>query len=88
MKVSVYVGMSVDGFIARRDGDVAWLHEVGGELTDEQDYGYQAFMDSIDVLVMGRKTFEQVLTFVAAGDDWPYGQCHMKCVNGRFQAWL
>ena len=67
IKVSVFIATSVDGFIARSDGDVAWLHEIepieGGD-----DAGYSEFFDSIDVLVMGRGSFEKVLEF-----DWPYG---------------
>jgi dihydrofolate reductase len=67
IKVSVYIATSVDGFIARPDGDVSWLHEVepigGGD-----DAGFGGFFDSIDVLVMGRGSFEKVLEF-----DWPYG---------------
>ena len=65
-KVSIYIATSLDGFIARKNGDLDWLtngKEQGGE-----DYGYQGFMDSVDVLVMGRKTFEKALTF----GEWPY----------------
>ena len=67
IKLSVFIATSVDGFIARADGDVSWLHEVepieGGD-----DAGYAKMFDSIDVLVMGRGSFEKVLEF-----DWPYG---------------
>lgn len=66
-KVSVYIATSLDGFIARRDGDIDFLDQAGKPLKDE-DYGYKAFIESIDVLVMGRNTFEKVLTFGA----WPY----------------
>ena len=65
--ISVYIGLSLDGFIARPNGDIDWLtHEryvVPGE-----DMGYQAFFDTVDALVMGRATFEKVLTF----GEWPY----------------
>lgn len=68
IKVSVFMATSLDGFIARPDGDIAWLHEVdpigGGD-----DAGYGAFFNSIDVLVMGRGSFEKVMEF----DPWPYG---------------
>lgn len=66
-QVSVYIATSLDGFIARPDGDVDWLHE-GEPPPEGEDYGWQAFMDSIDILVMGRNTFEKVLTF----GSWPY----------------
>jgi dihydrofolate reductase len=65
MTASVFVGTSVDGFIARRNGDFDFLPEGGGE-----PHGYNEFMASVDAIVIGRKTFEKVLTF----DAWPYGE--------------
>ncbi len=64
MTVTVFVGASVDGFIARLNHDLDWLPEGGGE-----PHGYEEFMATVDALVIGRKTFEKVLTF----DPWPYG---------------
>jgi dihydrofolate reductase len=64
MTVSVFVGTSVDGFIARANGELDWLPEGGGE-----PHGYNEFFASVDALVIGRKTFETVLAF----DPWPYG---------------
>ncbi|MBE0669899.1 MAG: dihydrofolate reductase [Anaerolineales bacterium] len=64
-KVSVYIAVSVDGFIARKNGDIDWL-PTGSE--DGEDFGYADFMSSIDHIVMGRNTFEKVLTF----GGWPY----------------
>ena len=69
MKASVYVGASLDGFIARRDGSIDWLNEAQSLVPEGEDCGYKAFMDSVDALIMGRKTFEQVLTF----GSWHYG---------------
>jgi dihydrofolate reductase len=67
MKISVYIATSLDGFIARLDGAIDWL--AGGDFDGPtEDYGYRAFMASVDVLVMGRHSFEKVLTF----DQWPY----------------
>ncbi len=71
MKISVYIATSVDGFIARENGDLDWLPGSDGETvpdSDNEDYGYNAFMESIDVLVMGRKTYESVISF----GQWPY----------------
>ena len=79
MKASVYVGTSVDGFIARRDGSVDWLNEAQGLVPAGEDCGYKAFMDSIDTLVMGRKTFEQVLTF----GSWHYGDTPVVVLSHR-----
>lgn len=57
----------MDGFIARPDGDIAWLHEVE-PLESGDDAGYGELFGSIDALVMGRGSFEKVLGF----DPWPY----------------
>ena len=65
MKASVFIGTSLDGFIARANGEFDFLPEGGGE-----PHGYAEFMDTVDAMVIGRKTFETVLKF----DSWPYGQ--------------
>lgn len=67
IKFSVYIATSLDGFIARPDGGLDWLPQPQAA-PDGEDYGYQAFSDSIDTLVMGRATYEKALTFGA----WPY----------------
>jgi hypothetical protein len=54
MTASVFIGTSVDGFIARPNGDLDFLPEGGGE-----PHGYNEFMASVDALVIGRKTLEQ-----------------------------
>ena len=64
---SVFVGVSLDGFIARPNGDLDWLMGEGGG--EGAEYGYNEFIAGIDAIVMGRKTFEKVLTF----DKWYYG---------------
>ena len=64
MIVSVFIGTSVDGFIARLNGSYDFLPEGGGE-----PHGYDEFMAGVDTLVIGRKTFEAVLALPA----WPYG---------------
>jgi len=74
MKASVFVGTSVDGFIARRNGDFDFLPEGGGE-----PHGYDEFMASIDVLVIGRNTFEKVLTLEA----WPYADKRVVVLSSR-----
>ncbi|HMD34735.1 MAG TPA: hypothetical protein VKH42_07200 [Vicinamibacterales bacterium] len=65
MKATVFVGTSLDGFIARLDGSLDFLPPGGGE-----PHGYDEFMSTVDALVIGRNTFETVLTF----DAWPYGE--------------
>lgn len=66
---SVFVGASLDGFIARIDGSIDWLHQSQAAVPPGEDFGFAEFIGSVDALVMGRSTFEQVLTF----DEWPYG---------------
>jgi len=61
----VFIGVSLDGFIARPDGDLKWLTER--DLPFEET-GYEEFVSGIDALIMGRSTYE----IVAALDEWPY----------------
>ncbi|QDV81652.1 dihydrofolate reductase family protein [Planctomycetes bacterium TBK1r] len=63
----VFIATSLDGFISDRDGALDWLHSVPNP--DNLDFGYTAFMEQIDAIVMGRKTFETVCGFDC---DWPY----------------
>jgi dihydrofolate reductase len=58
-KISIYIAMSVDGFIAREDHSLDWLDRVGGY---DDDYGYRDFVNSIDALVIGRKTYDIATT--------------------------
>lgn len=64
MQASVFIATSLDGFIARANGGLDWLPPGGGE-----EHGYDAFIATVDALVIGRNTFETVLSF----DPWPYG---------------
>jgi dihydrofolate reductase len=66
-RISAFVGVSLDGFLARRDGDVEWLKPY-----EQIDHGYQAFLESVDTLVVGRRTYDFVLSMLAAGLPWPY----------------
>ncbi len=67
IKASVFIAVSLDGYIARQDGDIDWLGEPA---EDGEDYGYGSFMESVDYLVMGRNTYDKVLTF----GQWPYAK--------------
>ena len=68
-RASAFIATSLDGFIARKDGGLDWLDHAQALIPEGEDCGYLEFMASIDGLVMGRQTFERVLTF----DPWPYG---------------
>ena len=69
-KVSVFIATSLDGFIARKNGELDWLDAANATVPEGEDCGYRAFMNTIDVLVMGRKTYEKVVSF----GEWPYGE--------------
>jgi dihydrofolate reductase len=68
VKVSVYIGISMDGFIARDNGDIGWLDKANQQVTPGEDFGFHKFLESVDLIIMGRRTFEQVASF----DTWPY----------------
>jgi dihydrofolate reductase len=74
MTVSAFVGTSLDGFIARPNGDLDFLPAGGGE-----PHGYNEFFASVDALVIGRKTFETVLAF----ESWPYGDKRVVVLSSR-----
>jgi len=74
MTASVFVGTSIDGFIARPNGDLDFLPPGGGE-----PHGYDEFMATVDTVVIGRKTFETVLTFGA----WPYAAKRVVVLSSR-----
>jgi dihydrofolate reductase len=60
-KLIVYIATSLDGYIARRDGSIDWLFEA-------EDYGYPGFLETVDTLLLGRHTYEQLLGF----EPYPY----------------
>lgn len=62
----IYIATSLDGFIATNDGGLDWLDEIPN--SEKSDIGYAEFMSGIDAILMGRRTFEKVLTFGL----WPY----------------
>lgn len=64
----VYIATSLDGFIATEQHGLEWLDRFPNP--DNSDYGYAEFIEQIDAIVMGRKTFEVVCRF----GDWPYGK--------------
>ena len=72
--VSVFVGTSLDGYIARPDGALDFLPPGGGE-----PHGYDEFIASVDAIVIGRKTFETVLTL----GPWPYGNKRVVVLSSR-----
>ncbi len=78
MKLSAYIATSLDGYIARENGDLDWLPGSDGE-TDGEDYGFGSFLESVDTLVMGRNTYEMVMSF----GIWPYGKKRVIVMSTR-----
>ncbi len=74
MTISVFVGVSVDGFLARPDGTLDFL-DAGGNV----DHGYDEFIATIDAIVIGRNTFDFVLPF----KPWPYGKRRVVVLSHR-----
>jgi dihydrofolate reductase len=74
MTQSVFVGTSLDGFIARLDGSFDFLPADGGE-----PHGYDEFIASVDAIVMGRNTFDTVAAF----PSWPYGSKRVVVLSSR-----
>ena len=63
-KIVLYIAMSLDGYIAKEDGSIEWLENTGGDEVS----GYLDFYETIDTIIMGRKTYDQILTF----GEWVY----------------
>lgn len=61
----VFIATSLDGYIARKNGDIEWLLQQ--DLPDE-NHGYESFINNIDAIIMGRGTFETICDFT----PWPY----------------
>ena len=72
-RASVFMGMTVDGYIARVDHSLDFLPEDG------EAHGYEEFMASVDALIMGRNTYDKVLTF----DSWPFGHKPVVVLSSR-----
>jgi dihydrofolate reductase len=75
-KIILYIATSLDGYIARENGDIDWLFS-------DQDYGYTDFLKSVDTLILGNRTYKQALTF----GEFPYKDkiCYVfsKTIKGK-----
>ena len=65
-RCSVFIATSLDGFIARPNGDLDWLDRANATVPEGEDCGYQAFMDTVDILVMGRHTYEKPVVVLSS----------------------
>jgi dihydrofolate reductase len=69
-KIKLYIATSIDGYIARKNNSLNWLYAIENPNNIDHDYG--EFLSGIDTVVMGRKTYEEIISF---GVDWPYADC-------------
>lgn len=67
-KLCLFIAMSLDGYIAKPDGDISFLDEMNQE---GEDYGYSAFIETVDAVILGRKTYDKILSM---GVESPYGE--------------
>lgn len=76
MKCSVFIATSVDGFIAKNDGSVDWLHSAGNskaDMGDRADMGFNDYVSSVDCIIMGRKCMQAISNMNLSSEQWPYG---------------
>ena len=88
MKCSVYIATSVDGFIAKNDGSVDWLHSAGNseaEMGDQADMGMAEYMASVDSMVMGRKCMEMISSMNLTPEQWPYGDTRIVVLSNTLK---
>lgn len=67
-KLCLFIAMSLDGYIAKPDGDISFLDEMNQE---GEDYGYTAYIETIDIVILGRKTYDKILSM---GNESFYGE--------------
>ncbi|NTV23556.1 MAG: dihydrofolate reductase [Nanoarchaeota archaeon] len=79
MNISAFMATSLDGFIARKDGSLDWLDHANALVPKGEDCGYSEFIEDIDVIVMGSRTFGKVLSF----PEWPYGKRRLIVLSSK-----
>ncbi len=81
-RIKLYIATTIDGYIARENNSLDWLYEL--PQIEGEDYGYANFYSGIDVVVLGRTTYEEILGF---GVDWPYSdsKCFVITSNKNYQ---
>ena len=79
-KLCLYIAMSLDGYIAKHDGDISFLSTVEQE---GEDYGYSKFIESVDTVIIGRKTYDKILSM---GNDLPLWRSESVCFDPHTKA--
>lgn len=77
-KIILYIASSIDGLIARKNGSVDWLNNFPNP--EKTDYGYNEFFSKTTSVIMGRKTYDEILGFDI---DWPYSDCNTYVVSRK-----
>ena len=77
-KIKLYIAVSIDGFIAKENHSLDWLNEL--PKIEGLAYGYNDFYNDIDVVIMGRRTYKEILGFDV---DWPYENCKSFIVTSK-----
>jgi dihydrofolate reductase len=82
-EIKLFIATTIDGFIARENNSLDWLTELPNP--NKHDYGYNEFISTIDTVIMGRRTYEEILGFDV---DWPYPHYNTFVVtsNSSFKA--
>jgi dihydrofolate reductase len=84
-RVTIHMAMSLDGFIARKDGSIDWMHtsdEFAEGKTMDPEF-IAAFLASINCYVMGSRTYEMAVGFEQQGQGWAYGDTPVVVLTSR-----
>ncbi|WP_375750411.1 dihydrofolate reductase family protein [Vibrio sp. HN007] len=84
MKCSVFIATSVDGFIAKKDNSLDWLHSAG-KPEIEVDNGWNSYIATIDCLIMGRSTMEVISAMNLTEEQWPYGDIRIVVLSNTLK---
>ena len=80
MNYSVFIATSTDGYIATEDGGIEWLEAAGKkdvDMGDNQDMGFNTFIESVDCMIMGRKCMDKISSFNIPLEHWPYASARV-----------
>lgn len=81
-RIQCYIATSIDGYIARKDNSIDWLESIS--VPEGSDLGYGEFYSKIDTVIMGRQTYDEVMSF---GVPWPYedAKCYIATSNPNYR---
>ncbi len=88
MKCSAFIATSVDGYIAKPDDSVDWLHSAGDPKADMSafgDAGFSDYLSTVDCMIMGRKCMEVISGFDLTPDQWPYGDLKIYALSNTLR---